>query len=62
MVLASWSPSSFEQMEWLEDMDCMGEWTIWMSGNDGHQIGEMDSKDGSVEDIGRGGSGLNLGC
>jgi len=48
-------------MEWSKDVDYMGEWTIWMSKKDGHQIRERDGRDASAEDIGRGGSGLNLG-
>lgn len=41
--------------EWLEDMECMGRWTIWVSEKNDHRIREMNDGDGSTKAIGRGG-------
>ena len=38
--------------EWPKDVECMGGWMIWVSEKNGHWIGEMNSRDGSMEAIG----------
>jgi len=48
-------------MEWSKDVECMGEWTVEMIGEDDRRIREINGGDGSVEDTRRGGSRMNVG-
>jgi len=49
------------QVEWPEDVDCMGEWMIWMIRKHNCRIEEMNGGDGSTEAISCGKSGVNKG-